>query len=258
MAQVLTETFEDLEELVENLVTEDDAPVNIFAAKQQRLLTQILYSSWTLPNDDERFDSPQSFFVTANVGLFYSPYEPPLVPDVLLSLGVTAPADMHSKRNRSYLVWVFKKLPDAVIEIVSNKEGGELTNKLRDYARIGIRYYVVFDPKQLLSQDVLRVYEPGLVNRYFLRNDFQLPSLELSLTLWHGEFEGTKAEWLRWTNNNGELLPTPDEKVLLERARADQEKTRAEQETQLRMQVEERMRLLEAKLRESGVDPNEI
>ena len=60
---------------VEDLVTEDDAPVdNIFSEKQQRLLTEALYSSWT----------GRRFVALANVGLFYQTHRAPLVPDVLL------------------------------------------------------------------------------------------------------------------------------------------------------------------------------
>ena len=56
---------------------------NIFAEKQYRLLTEPLYSSWPGPGEGKG-----PFLVLANVGLFYAAKEPPLVPDVMLSLGV--------------------------------------------------------------------------------------------------------------------------------------------------------------------------
>jgi Uma2 family endonuclease len=40
----------------------------------------------------------------------------------------------------------FGKAPEVAVEIVSNKVGHELTSKLRDYARIGVDYYVVYAP----------------------------------------------------------------------------------------------------------------
>ncbi len=64
------------------------------------------------------------------------------------------------------MLWEYGKVPEVVVEIVSNKEGGELDHKLKTYARKGIHYYIVFDPLRLLSEDVLRVYEPGLLNHY--------------------------------------------------------------------------------------------
>lgn len=61
---------------LEDLVTEDDTPVdNMFSEKQQRLLTEPLYSSW---------DPGRPFIAAANVGLFYAVRQPPLVPDAFL------------------------------------------------------------------------------------------------------------------------------------------------------------------------------
>ena len=77
-----------------NLVIEDDTPVDNFQSeKQQRLLVEPLYSSW--------FPGIQ-FVAAANVGLFYTPKQEPLVPDAFLSLNVEMPKDWSQKQNRSY------------------------------------------------------------------------------------------------------------------------------------------------------------
>ena len=237
MSQVLAEEIWESEELIENLITEDDEPVNILSAKQQRLLTGTLYSSWRPSRVEENSDELRQFLTAANVGVFFSVHSPPLVPDVFISLDVSAPADLHAKSGRSYLAWELGKVPDVAVEIVSNRVGGELDRKLRDYARIGVKYYVVFDPMRQLSDVVLRVYEPGLASRYFLRQDYNLPNMELSLTLWQGKFENTEAEWLRWCDKDGEILPTPDEKT---------------------EKAEKRAELLAAELRKLGVDPSQF
>ena len=50
MAHPPTDTPVDLTAVVNALVTEDGEPVdNVFSEKQQRLLTEPLYSSWTPP-----------------------------------------------------------------------------------------------------------------------------------------------------------------------------------------------------------------
>ena len=54
-----------------------------------------------------------------------------MVPDVMLSLDVSIADDLQEKKNRSYFVWRFGKPPEVVIEIVSNREGEELGEKLR-------------------------------------------------------------------------------------------------------------------------------
>src|SRR3954452_19425980 len=85
---------------VDELVIEDGEPVeSIFAEKQQRLLTEPLYSSWPGPGEGG------PFLALANVGLFYQTGQPPLVPDVMLAPGVPAGRDLSVKENRSYLKW---------------------------------------------------------------------------------------------------------------------------------------------------------
>ena len=133
---------------VDDLITEDDTPVdNIYSEKQQRLLTEPLYSSW---------NPGRPFLAVANVGLFYAIRQPPLVPDALLSLDVETPADFKPKKNRSYFMWEYGKAPEAVIEIVSNKEGGETTDKMLNYAQIGILYYAIYDPFQKVQEGALK------------------------------------------------------------------------------------------------------
>jgi hypothetical protein len=105
---------------VDHLVTEDDTPVdNIYAEKQQRLLTQSLYDAWQGPG------AGRPFIAMAIVGLFYGINRPPQVPDVLVSLDVALPADIWTKRHRSYMIWEYGKPPEIVIEIVANKIDGE-------------------------------------------------------------------------------------------------------------------------------------
>src|SRR5437660_10302777 len=92
---------------IEHLVTEDEAPVDgLYSEKQMRLLTEPLHTSW--PGLGQK----RPFLASANVGLFYGLHDPPVVPDVLLSVDVEAPEDLWPKRHRSYFVWEFGKPPD--------------------------------------------------------------------------------------------------------------------------------------------------
>ncbi len=210
---------------ISQIVTEDDTPVdNLFSAKQQRLLVEPLYSSWHYEG---------TFLADANVGVFSAVQRPPVVPDMFLSLDVEVAENWWAKEHRSYFLWEFGKPPDVVVEIVSNHKGREANQKLQEYARIGVRYYVLYDPQRLIQETPLRIYELH-VRGYRLRHDQQLEEVGLSLTLWEGIFEGKPAQWLRWCRLDGQLIPTGAE-------RADQEQMRAER--------------LAAQLRALGVEP---
>jgi hypothetical protein len=213
---------------LDELVTEDEKPVDsILIEKQQRLLTEPLYSSWPGPGEG------RPFLALANVGLFHTVGEPPLVPDNLLSLDVSAPADLHVKSGRSYFVWLIGKVPDAVIEIVSDRRGGEDGLKMRTYARLRIPYYVIYDPEEWLEGGVLRTFVlQG--SKYESLEPGWLPEVGLGLKLWQGTYEGHTNDWLRWCDREGRVIPTGAE-------RAAEATSRAER--------------LAARLRELGVDP---
>lgn len=225
------------------LVIEDDAPVdNLISEKQQRLLIDPLYSN-------PQVLGSRPFLAAANVGVFYAIKQPPLVPDVFLSLDVEVSQDWREKQNRTYFIWEFGKSPDVVIEIVSNRQGNELGSKLEKYARLGIGYYAVFDPLQQLGEPLLRVFE-ARGNRYHEIDEFWFASAGVGLTLWEGAFEGKHDRWLRWCDRAGAVIPTGAE-------RAEQERQRAEQERQRAEQAEARSARLAEQLRALGIDPDE-
>jgi Uma2 family endonuclease len=231
---------------VDNLVTEDDTPVdNVYSEKQQRLLTEPLYSSWP---------SERSFLAAANVGMFYAVSQPPLVPDAFLSMDVQAPHDLWAKKNRSYFFWEYGKAPEVVIEVVSNREGGEADVKLQLYAKLRIPYYVIWDPSEHLRAEPLRLFTLQ-DQKYVSKGDTWLPAVGLSLSVWQGVFEGVESGWLRWCDKQGQVIPTGAEKSLLERERAEQERERAEQERERAEQERERAARLIAQLRALGIEP---
>ncbi len=223
------------------LVTEDDTPVDNFAsAKQQRLLVSSLYSS--LQN--------QIFLAESNVGIYHIYKQPPIVPDVFLSFDVSVPENWWEKNNRCYFLWEFGKSPEVVIEIVSNKVGDELSDKLKTYQHMRVSYYVVYDPTQQLGEKQLRIYEL-IGRRYRETSETWLEQVELGLTLWEGEFEGRRDIWLRWCYQDGTVLATGDEL-------AQTAEQRAEDEKQQKQQALSRAELFAEKLREMGINPDSL
>jgi Uma2 family endonuclease len=248
MLPLTAEEMAEFEARVAELITEDDTPVDsLFSEKQQRLLVHTLYTGWTPPPDEEHPQGGRVFWSAANVGLFPVVKNPAIVPDVFLSLDVAAP---DWPKVRSYFFWEFGKGPDVVIEIVSNTNGGELGGKKSDYKRLRVPYYVVFDPQLWLKQDVLQVFgfQGG---KYERLDDAWLPEIGLGLTLWHGIFELKEDTYLRWCDREGKLLPTGQE-------RAEREAPHAAKEAEARQKAEQRVARLAAKLRERGLNPDQI
>jgi Uma2 family endonuclease len=229
----------ELQPSVDHIVTEDGAPVDsIISEKQMRLLTEplysSLYSSWTDPQ-------ARSFVAMANVGLFFGVNFPPLVPDVLLSMDVQMPEDFQLKVNRSYFTWVYGNPPDVVIEVVSNREGGEDTAKLAAYARIHVGYYAIFDPDRLLSPELLRGYRlDGLTYRR-MEEPLWFAEVGLGLRLWQGQYEDVDRTWLRWVDAKDILIPTGRERADAQEQRADAQEKRADRLAEL--------------LRQHGIEP---
>jgi Uma2 family endonuclease len=214
---------------VSNLITEDDTPVdNQFSEKQMRLLTESIHASW-------RPGFP--FVAMANVGVFVALNRPPVVPDVLVTTQVEPLQDLLDKEHRAYYSWQYEgKVPDVVIEIVSNTKGGELGPKLRNYQQIGVTWYAVFDPMHCLSETTLSVFKLER-DQPPLAQGAVFASIGLGLLLWEGEFEGVHSTWLRWQDAGGTLLLTGQERAAVEASRAA---------------------VLAAKLRELGVDPDSL
>jgi Uma2 family endonuclease len=232
---------------IESLVIEDGKSVeSIFSEKQMRLLTEPLHSSWVGPSSGE------PFVVMADVGVFHTSGMPPLVPDVFLAVGVRQNANMREKANRSYFVWLRGKVPDVTFEIVSNDEGGEDTDKLRGYERMGVSYYVIFDPLNLLKGGVVRVYERCGTRFRLIDPPWFFAQLGLGIKLWAGQFEDMTATWLRWCDHIGNLIPTGAELAQMEREKVQRERERADEADKRALQLQAELEKLRAELQTRG------
>ena len=138
------------------------------------------------------------------------------------------------------------------------------TSSIRALCAVGVPYYVVFAPQLLVQPVALCVYEVH-AGEFMPRPDLQLPRVELSMTLWEGTYEDKNDRWLRWCDATGAPFPTGAELAEQERARAEHEsahaeqaRQQAEQQQQRTEQEHQRAERLAARLRELGVDPDEL
>lgn len=72
-----------------------------------------------------------------------------------------------------------------------------------------------------------------------------MPPLELGLGLWEGEYQGINRLWLRWYDEEGNLILTDTER---EKQRAEEAEKRAEE-------AERQAEILAQRLRELGIEP---
>ena len=240
-----------------DLITEDDEPVdNLLSEKQQRLLVETLYSNASAWNK-----TGQPFIAAANVGIFAAIKEPPIAPDVFLSLETPPEATLDFNDTRAYFAWVFGKMPEFVLEIVSNRKGGEMAQKMRKYAQMRIPYYAVYDPFLLLRGEVF-VLHILHGSKYQPHRDFWMEEIGLGLRLWEGVFEGKDLSWLRWCDERGNLIPTgkeladaANERALFAEERASTAEERASTAEERANTAEERAMRLAEQLRSLGITP---
>ncbi len=186
---------------------------------------------------------------------FYVPGVPPL---------------LNGKIRRSYVMWKEHIPPLIAMEFASgngsekrdrtpprridlndtdvSNNGGEVTKPGKFWVYetvIRIPYYAIYE----ISSARLEVYhledmayqklEPNAHGRY------EINSLGVELGVWRGKYILPEVQsWLRWWDRHGQLLPSSEERAEQETLRAKQESLRADR--------------LAQKLRELGIDPDEI
>ncbi|MFN6517874.1 MAG: Uma2 family endonuclease [Nostoc sp. CreGUA01] len=226
----------------EELPDSDDTPVdNELQDLIPGLLKALLAMAWP-----EKMD----WYFGIDMGIYYDPDLPAIVPDGFLSLGVERFYDENLRP--SYVLWEEKKLPILVLEVVSQTYRGEYSTKKLEYARLGILYYVVYNPFRR-RKPRLEVYK--LINCSYTAlengNPVWLPEIGLGIGIERGTYLGIPREWLYWYNQQGEKLLTPEEKEKLAQQKAQQ----AEQKAQ---QAQQETQLLRERLRSLGIDPDLI
>jgi Uma2 family endonuclease len=165
----------------------------------------------------------------------------------------------RSEVVRSYTPRLQGEIPALVLEFLSDTEGGEYSvketyppGKFFFYEQIlQIPNYGIFDPET----GSLEIYNLGENKRYQLQpaNDqgrFWIPEMQLFLGVWQGIRENREGYWLRWWDEQENLLLWGPELVEAERQRAEAERQRAEAERQ-------RAERLAAQLRAAGIEPEE-
>ena len=160
----------------------------------------------------------------------------PVVPDAFLSLGVAR--KQGGKSRRSYVMWEEQGIsPVWVLEMVSHQPGDEYTEKMALYARLGVMYYLIYNP-EFWQRDRHQPFEVYKLDegtyRLQIGEPYWMPEVGLGSGRYQAEIGGLSQEILTWYDRQG-----------------NRHLSAAEQERQ----AKER---LEAYLRSQGIDPDQL
>ncbi|MBD2493532.1 Uma2 family endonuclease [Nostoc sp. FACHB-280] len=226
----------------EELPDSEDTPVD---NELQDLIPSLLKSTlafvWS-----ERWD----WFFGVKMGIYYDPKKAAIAPDAFLSVGVKRFID--GDLRLSYVMWEEKQPPVLALEVVSQISHGEYSTRKEFYAKeLGVLYYVIYKPLRK-KKPPLEVYQLQ-DGEYFLipGNPVWLPEIGLGIGLERGIYQGLAREWLYWYNEEGQKLPTPEERIY-------EIEEQLNFERQLRIQTEQKMQLLAEQLRALGVEPESL
>lgn len=184
------------------------------------------------------------------------------------------PPRLDGQYRRSYVLWREYAVPLIAIEFASGDgseerdntplsrlpEGGnQKPGKFWVYEQIiRIPYYAIY----IIQTGQLEVY--NWVNTRYRRlepNDrghYPIELMGVELGVWFGSYQNQTERWLRWWDNQGNLLLTGSERARLERLHAEQERQRAEAERERADREREQKERLAAYLRSQGIDPDLI
>lgn len=215
----------------------------------------------------DRIHRDGQYFIGGNSAIYWDLLDPPLkgaigpdwfyVPDV-------PPFLVAGNPRRSYVLWKERVAPEVVVEVVSGdgsieRDATPHEGKFWIYEHgVKATYYAIFDPARRTLD--LFVGNPGRY-RPVPANDrghFPLPRLGVELGIWDGTFQGMELPWLRWFDRDGILLPSPEERLMTEIMRADDEARRADEAARRADEAARRAEALAARLRAMGIDPDEV
>ncbi|WP_448570756.1 Uma2 family endonuclease [Trichothermofontia sp.] len=191
------------------------------------------------------------YFAAGNLTIYYSARklktEDFRGPDFFVVL------DTEKRPRKSWMVWEEEgKYPNVIVELLSystaNQDRGSKKQIYQDIFRTPDYFW--FDPHSLEFAGFHLVN--GVYAAIAPTEQGWLWSKQLGLYL------GVYQDQLRFFTSAGELVPTPEESAIQEQQKVEQERQRAAAEHQRAEQERQRSAALAAKLRELGIDPDEI
>ncbi|WP_013321408.1 Uma2 family endonuclease [Gloeothece verrucosa] len=224
----------------------------------------------------ERLYPDGQYAIGQDCGIYWRETDPPEkgaeAPDWFFVPGV--PPTLDGQIRRSYVLWREYRTPLIALEFASG-DGEEERDKtplsatnLRENIRPG-KFWVYEQIMRIPFYGIYEIRNERLEVYHFVDGGYQLLEsnerghypifpLEIELGLWRGNYQNLSQTWLRWWDNQGNLLLTGRERAILEKERAEQAELALVQERLLREQQEQRLQAMAERLRELGIEPDSI
>jgi Uma2 family endonuclease len=213
----------------EELPCSDDTPVD---NEDQNFVPNVLLFLLTWI-----WQTRQDWYFGVDMGIYHttgSNLRVPVIPDGFLSVGVER--RKKGKSRRSYVMWEENNVPPAlVLEMVSHTPGGEYAAKMDIYTRLGVLYYIIYNPDfwQRDQHQPFEVYKL-IEGTYQLQQGepFWMPEVGLGIGRVQRTVGGIPLELLSWYNQQGDRYLSPEEREEQARQQADQAQQQADQAQQ--------------------------
>ncbi|MEB3175614.1 MAG: Uma2 family endonuclease [Cyanobacteriota bacterium] len=232
----------------EELPDSDDTPVD---NENQNTIP-----NWLLAVLEQIWKRREDWFFGVDMGIYDREGQrrraPAVIPDGFLSVGV----QRHKREGRGRLSYVLQEEqeipPLLALEFVSRTYGQEYGEKMEKYARLGVKYYVLYNPEYYRRdrRDPFEVYQLEPESRRYQRQPqepFWIPEIGLGIGRAEGELGGIWREWLAWHDERGQPYPLPEQLIGQLQERLTQ------MELELALERREKLRLRE-RLQRLGVD----
>jgi len=225
----------------EELPYSDDAPVDNE--------NQITIPHWLLSVLEVIWDERRDWFFGVDMGV-YDPEgqrqrAPLLIPDAFLSIGV----ERHKRGGLGRLSYVLQEEqnmpPLLALGLVFQIYRGQYGRKFERYSRLGVKYYVIYNPEygdrdRHEPFEVYKLVEGG----YKLQEGepYWMEEVGLGIGRVVGKVGEIDREWLGWYDRQGNPYLLPSQSI--------------EQKDEQLRQKDEQLRQMREKLRSLGIDPD--
>lgn len=236
----------------DELLDSDDLPVD---NEEQNFIPNVLLFLL-----EQIWKHRDDWFFAADMGIYHTTGpnpRVPVVPDGFLSLGVER--RKRGKGRRSYVLWEENYVPPILaLEVVSHTPGGEYDEKLAIYTRLGVLYYVIYNPEFWRRDEHLPFEVYKLTNGVYelqIGEPFWMPEVGLGIGRCQMPDDPLQREVLSWYDSKGDRHLSEAE---IERQRGEVERQRAEAERQRAETERQRAERMAEQLRSLGIDPDQV